>query len=177
MQLSKIALIGPPNQGAATESQEDGSALEVNPAGQADVSQEGGAQPSAEAPAFNPQPDPFSQLYNILVRLTFENKRLAKEQSDNETHLLDLQKKTEAKQRALTGDSKNLEKTIEQLQDLKMKNQMMQKSNEDIETKIQERKKEQSTVFENTVDSIIKKINEFKPKAGKEAAQLDAIKD
>ena len=58
-----------------------------------------------------------------------------------------------------------------------MKNQMMQKSNEDIETKIQERKKEQSTVFENTIDSIIKKINEFKPKAGKEAAQLDAIKD
>ena len=58
-----------------------------------------------------------------------------------------------------------------------MKNQIMQKSNEDIETKIKDRKKEQHTNFENTIDSLLKKTDEAKPKMSKETqAELDTLK-
>ena len=105
------------------------------------------------------QADSFTKLYNILVQLTFEKKNLAKEQQENERNLLELVRSTEAKERELTMDQKNLERTLEQLQDLKIKNQLMQKQNEEIEGRIEERKKEQKNVLENSVHDIVERID------------------
>ena len=72
----------------------------------------------------------------MLVKLVYENKKLKREQQDNEAALLDIERKTEAKSREFTMDEKNLELSMEQLQDLKIKNQQMQKQNEEIEGRI-----------------------------------------
>ena len=72
----------------------------------------------------------------MLVKLVYENKKLKREQQDNEATLLDIERKTEAKSREFTMDEKNLELSMEQLQDLKIKNQQMQKQNEEIEGRI-----------------------------------------
>ena len=72
----------------------------------------------------------------MLVKLVYENKKLKREQQDNEAALLDIERKTEAKSREFTMDEKNLELSMEQLQDLKIKNQQIQKQNEEIEGRI-----------------------------------------
>ena len=71
--------------------------------------------------------------------------------------------------RSLTNDENHFEKTIEQLQDLKMKNQLMQKSNEDIENKLQEKKKVDRLNLETNIDTLLKKANEARPKMSSES--------
>ena len=71
--------------------------------------------------------DNFTKLYNILIRLIYENKRLSREEYENEQEILRKLKEIEGAERTRNQCTKQYEGSLMQMQDLKTKNSLIAK--------------------------------------------------
>lgn len=107
--------------------------------------------------------DDFTILYNILIRLIYENKRLTREQEDSlgtltqhENEKIKVLNTLGGKNEGLLG--KQWEVTLNQLHHMNQKNAQLEKQNKEIDNKVWERRRDHTQLFQNTLDLMIEMI-------------------